>query len=149
MRTQQSGFTLVELIMVIVIIGILAAAALPRFADLQGDARHAKGNALLGSIRSASNIAHAQALARNIVNGNITMENTTVAMVSGYPAASGGILAAANINVTADDVSAGLSGTTAMVIQINGAQNLNNCQIVYTEGTPPTITYNGSATNCL
>ncbi|TCS71886.1 MSHA pilin protein MshA [Sulfuritortus calidifontis] len=149
MRTQQSGFTLVELIMVIVIIGILAAAALPRFANLQGDARHAKGQAILGSVRSASNIAHAQALARNIVNGNITMEDTNVAMVSGYPAASGGILAAANINAATDDVTTTLSGGTQMIIQINGAQNPANCQITYTEGTPPTITYNGSADNCL
>lgn len=39
MKRQQGGFTLIELIMVIVILGILAAFALPRFADLSGDAR--------------------------------------------------------------------------------------------------------------
>ena len=54
MKNQQSGFTLIELIMVIVILGILAAFALPKFADLSGDARASSLNGALGSVRSAS-----------------------------------------------------------------------------------------------
>ena len=60
---RVSGFTLIELIMVIVILGVLSAFALPRFADLGGDARLASLNALAGTLRSSSNIAHAQQLA--------------------------------------------------------------------------------------
>lgn len=158
-RIQQSGFTLIELVMVIVIVGILAAVALPRFADLQGDARHAKGQALLGSTRSASALAHATALARNVngSTGTIPMEGQTVNMVYGYPAATTlGIIVAANIDATRDNVTitAGADpATDPITIDINGAATLANCRISYTAAanatTPPVITFNGSATNCL
>ncbi len=58
MRNRQQGFTMIELIMVIVILGVLAAVAMPRFFDLSTDARISKMQAALGAIKSGSAIAH-------------------------------------------------------------------------------------------
>lgn len=87
---QQSGFTLIELVMVIVILGILAATALPKFADMSGNARVASVNGLLGAVRSASTIVHAQALVNGqngaTATGSVTLEGgTTQNTVYSYP----------------------------------------------------------------
>jgi len=57
-RNSQQGFTLIELVVVITILGILAAFAMPKFINLQQDARTASINARAGSLRSASNLTH-------------------------------------------------------------------------------------------
>jgi MSHA pilin protein MshA len=81
----QAGFTMVELIVVIVILGILAAVALPKFMGLEREARVAAVKSMGGTLLSAANMAHGVAMARNVTNGGINMEGSNVTFVNGYP----------------------------------------------------------------
>ena len=67
MKQAQRGFTLIELVMVIVILGVLAAVAIPKFVDLKGDAVLASTQGVAGGLNSGSAINYA---ARSISSGN-------------------------------------------------------------------------------
>jgi MSHA pilin protein MshA len=85
-KVQQSGFTLIELVVVITILGILAAFAVPRFASLEGQARLAATQALAGSIRSGASLAHALWLAQGDPSSTlVVMEGQNITMANGYP----------------------------------------------------------------
>ena len=131
MKRSQSGFTLIELVIVIVILGILAAAALPRFSDLSTDARLASLNGLAGSIRSASAIAKATQLAKGYAsNLSVVLEGQTIFMTNSYPTAAG--ISAALGDFTGFAFSS--SGTTA-TFNMTGR---TDCSVTYTEAAGAT-----------
>ncbi|KMV30128.1 MSHA biogenesis protein MshA [Photobacterium swingsii] len=95
---RQGGFTLIELVVVIVILGILAVTAAPRFLNLQGDARNAALQGLKGAINGGAGIVYGKAAiegkesSKDVVN--VGTGNAAVKTIYGYPTAtSAGIVA--------------------------------------------------------
>jgi len=148
---NQNGFTLIEMVVVIVVLGILAAIAVPKFIDLQADARLSTVNGVAGAIQGASALGHAQALVDGTVNGNVNMEGTVV-VVNGYPAATvTGIGAALNLDGFTVTYAVGPPATATFVPDSGGAAG---CQVVYTgaaAGPPivaPIINNTATLANC-
>lgn len=145
---QQKGFTLIELVMVIVILGILAAFALPRFADLGTNARAAVIKGAAGSVKSAAAITHSKYLADGMTGpGTVTLDGgTTVTVTSaGYPsAAAGGIDKAAQLG---SDFDISVSGQSATISAKNGTTVVSGCNFIY-DGTTGTITSGPTTGGC-
>jgi MSHA pilin protein MshA len=146
-RSEYRGFTLIELVVVITILGILAAFAIPKFVALDSQARIATISGLAGSVKSAASLARGLSMATSNAAGPVTMEGATVTLLNSYPDPSlTGIAAAVNSNNGAGGdftFTAGNGSTTAATWTKNGAPTPATCAVSYTApaaGFTPTVT---------
>lgn len=141
---RQGGFTLIELVVVIVILGILAVTAAPRFLNLQDDARNATLEGLSGAIQSASSIVYGKAAIKGIesTSGAVStgVGTASINTILGYPEATSGAIAGIITGINEGDfVYKHGGGTTAGATIEFGLENYNEKCVRYTAAKENTV----------
>ena len=166
MRRNNGGFTLIELIVVIVILGILAVTAAPKFIDLQSDARLATLNGMKAAINSAVSLTYGKSLVKgvekNATGSKVSINGEEVEVCYGYPCAVAtkiqkvldiGVFEACSGNSTSGNSTSardwcytggGDSESSIKIFVANGYSGNSKCYVEYKQpdasGKAPTVT---------
>jgi MSHA pilin protein MshA len=144
MMRKQNGFTLIELVVVIIILGILSAVAAPKFVNLQGSARGASLNGLRAAVASASTLANAlQTVSGFASNASVTMEGSVVTMSNGYPTAN---VAGIGSAIRMDAAAYSSAVSTVMTFWVTSASSSSACSFTYSASTGAAAATIGAAT---
>lgn len=140
-KSTQRGFTLIELVVVIVILGILAAFAVPRFMGLEGDARSATLKSFGGGLLTAATMARAKCQAQDCgASGQVTVDGVNITMVNGYPSSTS-IMSLMDPNSSKGFRSEAASATAQRFTRLGGG---TSCWVQYNQAgvnSPPTVSY--------
>ena len=165
MRRNNGGFTLIELIVVIVILGILAVTAAPKFVDLQSDARLATLNGMKAAINSAVSLTYGKSLVKGVEkypsDKKVSINGEEVEVCYGYPCAAAtkiqkvldiGVFEACSGNSTSGNSTSardwcytggGNSASSNKIFVANGYSGESKCYVEYTQpdasGKAPTV----------
>ena len=141
MKVRQAGFTLVELVVVLVVLGILAAVAIPRYVSYTTQARAAALNGLAGALRSSVALVQSRYTATGQTTSPVTLKDgSTVVVTTG---ANGGIptVAAAGIEAAVNQTGFTFTPATGTWNFASGA--IANCNAVYAASGAVTVTTTG------
>ncbi|WP_060989263.1 prepilin-type N-terminal cleavage/methylation domain-containing protein [Photobacterium leiognathi] len=142
---KQQGFTLIELVVVIVILGILAVTAAPKFMNLQNDARTATLEGLKGSIQGAAGIVYGKAAIKGVEaesDDSVSDAGQTIKTVYGYPAATSAGIGKTIVGLEGDNAdwapvvsTVGLPANSIAYTIKNQADKATptECSVVYTQ----------------
>ncbi|MCG9545887.1 prepilin-type N-terminal cleavage/methylation domain-containing protein [Vibrio sp. Isolate33] len=147
---RQGGFTLIELVVVIVILGILAVTAAPRFLNLQDDARASSLQGLKGAIDGASGIVYG----KSAVEGQEALDSSTnpevegITTAFGYPTADADGIVSAVVGLSTDweIVTSSATPTPSLTFGFVGSTSTTECIVTYTEATGTTAASAASTT---
>lgn len=142
---RSAGFTLIELVIVIIILGILAATAVPKFINLQDDAKASAMKGVEAAVHSSANLVFSKAAIKGVetkaagTSAKVSVAGSNVFLDYGYPLATSASLGSV-VELSGFNIIALTAGKSAIIVATNGTAEKDVC-VKYSQPASSTATY--------